>query len=93
MDLPHALNAKRSKEIVDLRANLAAKAADMAKSVTVAKPVAKAPRSIHMEQLLPRYQISFTPEIKGMGASKKFNPSKFTMYDGKSDLRSHISHY
>ncbi|GFY90770.1 hypothetical protein Acr_07g0009670 [Actinidia rufa] len=83
----------QEKEIVDLRANLAAKAADTAKSVTVAKPVAKAPRSIHMAQLLPRYQISFTPKIKGMGASKKINPSKFTMYDEKSDPRSHISYY
>ncbi|GFS31521.1 hypothetical protein Acr_00g0017820 [Actinidia rufa] len=33
-----------------------------------------------------------TLEIEGMDALKKFNPRKFTLYDGKSDPRSHIIH-
>ena len=28
-----------------------------------------------------------------MDPLEKFNPSKFTVYDGKSNLRSHISHF
>ena len=28
-----------------------------------------------------------------MDHSEKFNPQKFTMYDGKSNPRSHISHF
>ena len=33
------------------------------------------------------------PEIEGMDSLEKFNPPTFTMYDGKSNPRSHNSHY
>ncbi|GFS40195.1 hypothetical protein Acr_00g0067060 [Actinidia rufa] len=39
---------------------------------------------VHTERSVP-------PE--GIEPSENFNPPKFTMYDGKSDLRSHISHF
>ena len=39
-----------------------------------------------------RYQTPFSLEIEELDPLKKFTPLKFTFYDGKSDLRSHISH-
>ena len=33
------------------------------------------------------------PEIEGMDTPEKFNLPKFTLYDGKSDPRSYITHF
>ena len=40
-----------------------------------------------------RYQTPFIPKIEGMDPPKKFTPPMFTLYDGKSDPRSHISYF
>ena len=57
------------------------------------KSLARASRSIHMEQLLLRYQSPFIPKIKGMEPLEKFNLPKFTMYDEKSNSKLHIGYY
>ena len=44
-----------------------------------------------MEPVL-RYQMSFFQDIEGIDPPKKFKRPRFTLYDGKSDPRSHISH-
>ena len=41
---------------------------------------------------VPKYQISFFRDIKGMDPLEKFTPPRFSLYDGKLDPRSHISH-
>ncbi|GFY81324.1 hypothetical protein Acr_01g0011330 [Actinidia rufa] len=38
-------------------------------------------------------QTPFALEIEGMDPLEKFSPPKFILYDGKLDLRSHISHF
>ncbi|GFY90652.1 MBOAT (membrane bound O-acyl transferase) family protein [Actinidia rufa] len=38
------------------------------------------------------FQTPFSREIEGMDPPEKFVPPKFTLYDGKSDPRSHVSH-
>ena len=40
-----------------------------------------------------RYQTLFSSEIEGKDSPEKFNPPKFTLYDGKLDPISHISHF
>ena len=40
----------------------------------------------------PRYQTPFSREIEGLDSLENFMPPRFTLYDGKSDLRSHVSH-
>ena len=39
-----------------------------------------------------RYQTPFTQGIEGIDPPKKFMSPRFTLYDRKSDLRSHVSH-
>ncbi|XP_057489425.1 uncharacterized protein LOC130775292 [Actinidia eriantha] len=39
-----------------------------------------------------KYQTPFSREIEVMDPPKKFVPPRFTLYDGKSDPRSHVSH-
>ena len=72
-------------------AKLVAKAIVATRSIIRVKPKANTLRSTHKEQFLSRYP--FMPEIKGMEPLERFNPLKFAMYDGKSDYRSHISHF
>ncbi|GFZ00158.1 hypothetical protein Acr_13g0015570 [Actinidia rufa] len=38
------------------------------------------------------FKTPFSREIEGMDPPEKFVPPKFTLYDGKSDPRSHVSH-
>ncbi|PSS21414.1 Mediator of RNA polymerase II transcription subunit 13-like [Actinidia chinensis var. chinensis] len=38
------------------------------------------------------FQTPFSREIEGMDPLEKFVPPRFTLYDGKSDPRSHVSH-
>ncbi|GFZ21149.1 hypothetical protein Acr_29g0003110 [Actinidia rufa] len=45
-----------------------------------------------LKEAVPRYQTPFSQNIKGMDPSEKFTLPRFTLYDGKSDLRSHICH-
>ena len=44
------------------------------------------------KEVVPRYQTPFSQDIKGMNPPEKFMPQGFTLYDGKSDQRSHVSH-
>ena len=43
-------------------------------------------------EVAPRYQTQFSQEIEGLDLPNKFTPLMFTIYDGKLDARSHISH-
>ncbi|GFZ15618.1 hypothetical protein Acr_25g0000270 [Actinidia rufa] len=38
------------------------------------------------------FQTPFSQEIEGMDPPEKFVPPRFTLYNGKSDPRSHVSH-
>ena len=53
----------------------------------------KNPRFVHKEQLLLRYRTSFTPMIEKIEPLEKFDPPKFTMYNGKLDPKLHIKHF
>ncbi|GFY87741.1 glutamate receptor 3.6 [Actinidia rufa] len=48
---------------------------------------------VRTKRITLEVQTPFTLEIEGMDPPEKFNPPKFTLYDGKSDLRLHISHF
>ena len=43
-----------------------------------------------LREVVLRYQMSFSQDIKRMDPLEKFIPPRFTLYDGQSDLRSHI---
>ena len=53
--------------------------------------VVRTTRSVPGEPI-PMYQMSFFRDIEGMDPPKKFTPPRFTLYEEKSDPRSHISH-
>ena len=72
---------------------MVAKATAAERTIFPARLKAKTLRSAQKEQTPLRYQTPFMPEIDGMEPSEKFNPPKFTMHDGKSDLRSYINHF
>ncbi|GFZ14448.1 hypothetical protein Acr_24g0006380 [Actinidia rufa] len=50
----------------------------------ITRPVPKKP--------ILSYQTPFSRDIEGMDLLEKFTPPRFTLYDGKLDSRSHISH-
>ena len=37
--------------------------------------------------------MPFSQDIEGMDPSEKFTLPRFTLYDGKSDSRSHVNHF
>ncbi|GFS46134.1 hypothetical protein Acr_00g0100320 [Actinidia rufa] len=45
-----------------------------------------------MKEAIPRYQTPFSRRIEGLDPPEKFTLPRFTLYDGKSDPRSHMSH-
>ena len=61
------------------------------KTIILARLVAYADRSTPREPI-SSYQTPFSMDIEGMNPPKKFTPPKFTLYDDKSDPRSHVSH-
>ena len=75
------------------RWGLAGKAARavMTTKIIPERSVTKTAKSTPRE--LQRYQTLFVPKIKGMDPLEKFNLLKFTLYNGKSDLMSHINHF
>ncbi|GFY85297.1 hypothetical protein Acr_04g0000350 [Actinidia rufa] len=90
-DLRDALNAKRS-QMVDLRQKLnSRREASVVMSVvpmgSAAHPVALVRKGVNFG-----FQTPFSREIEGMDPPEKFVPPRFTLYDGKSDPRSHVSH-
>ncbi|GFZ21894.1 hypothetical protein Acr_29g0010560 [Actinidia rufa] len=90
-DLRDALNAKRS-QMVDLRQKLnSRREASVVMSVmpmgSAAHPVALVRKGVNFG-----FQTPFSQEIEGMDPPEKFVPPRFTLYDGKSDPRSHVSH-
>ena len=60
------------------------------KTIISMRSIAHTARFVPREPIL-RYQIPFSPNIKGMDLLEKFTPPKFTLYDGKSDPISHVS--
>ncbi|GFZ02352.1 hypothetical protein Acr_15g0009600 [Actinidia rufa] len=90
-DLRDALNAKRS-QMVDLRQKLNSRRE--ASAVMSALPVGSAAHPVVLVRKGINYgfQTPFSREIEGMDPLKKFVPPRFTLYDGKSDHRSHVSH-
>ncbi|GFY97528.1 hypothetical protein Acr_12g0000690 [Actinidia rufa] len=48
--------------------------------------------NVKQREAAPRYQTPFSQEIEGLDPPKKFTPPRFTLYDSKSDSRSHASH-
>ncbi|GFS37695.1 hypothetical protein Acr_00g0053490 [Actinidia rufa] len=90
VDLRDTRNAKRNKE-EDLSSKLDGRrgtgAGERVPTVSMARVAPNEPR-----EAVPRYQTPFSQHIEGLDPSKKFTPSRFTLYDGKSDPRSHVSH-
>ncbi|GFZ12693.1 hypothetical protein Acr_23g0010780 [Actinidia rufa] len=85
-------NAKRGRDDGDLRVKLVFKAPMATKTIIPARSTTRIAMSAPKAQF-QRYQTSFALEIEGMDPSEKFNHPKFTMYDGKSNLRSHVCHF
>ncbi|GFS37725.1 hypothetical protein Acr_00g0053660 [Actinidia rufa] len=90
-DLQDALNAKKS-QMVDLRQKLnSRREASAVMSIipvgSAARPVAFVRKGVNVG-----FQTPFSREIEEMDPPEKFVPPKFTLYDGKSDPRSHVSH-
>ena len=54
---------------------------------SAARPVALVRRGVNLG-----FQNPFSREIEGMDPLEKFVPPRFTLYYGKSDPRSHVSH-
>ncbi|GFZ19486.1 hypothetical protein Acr_28g0001910 [Actinidia rufa] len=69
-----------------------AKAATALEKVIPEKSITQISSFVAKEQIR-RYQTPFTPEIEGMDPLGKFTRPKLTLYDGKLDSRSHISHF
>ncbi|GFS40490.1 hypothetical protein Acr_00g0068850 [Actinidia rufa] len=90
-DLRDALNAKRS-QMVDLRQKLNSQRE--ASAVMSALPVGSAAHPVALVRKSMNYgfKTPFSREIEGMDPPEKFVPPRFTLYDGKSDPRSHVSH-
>ena len=63
-----------------------------AKTIIPVKSVTSTARFM-LAALLPRYQTPFLPEIEEIDPLEKFKTPKFMLYDGKSNTRSHISHF
>ena len=77
-----------------MQAKLITKAATTTlKTILSTRSEARITKSMPKDQLLLRYQTRFALEIEGMKPLEKFSYPKFNMYDGKSNLRSHISHF
>ncbi|GFZ17237.1 hypothetical protein Acr_26g0005070 [Actinidia rufa] len=91
VDFHETVNAKRSQD-GDLLAKLLARTTLAAKNVIPKKLVTRTARPMPREQLL-RHQKPFSLEIEGMDPVEKFNPPKFMLYDGKSNLRLHTSYF
>ncbi|GFZ00954.1 hypothetical protein Acr_14g0005890 [Actinidia rufa] len=90
-DLRDALNAKRS-QMVDLRQKLNSQRE--ASAVMSALPVGSVAHPVALVRKSMNYgfKTPFSREIEGMDPPEKFVPPRFTLYDGKSDPRSHVSH-
>ncbi|GFY87855.1 hypothetical protein Acr_05g0014940 [Actinidia rufa] len=90
-DLRDTLNAKRS-QMVDLRQKLNSQRE--ASAVMSALPVGSAAHPVALVRKSMNYgfKTPFSREIEGMDPPEKFVPPRFTLYDGKSDPRSHVSH-
>ncbi|GFZ14630.1 hypothetical protein Acr_24g0008200 [Actinidia rufa] len=61
------------------------------KTIIPARSVACTAVSVQKEPIL-KYHTPFSQEIEGIDSPKKLVPPRFTLYDGKSDPRSHVSH-
>ena len=90
VDLHDTLNAKQNQE-GDLRAKLNGRKAAAVSKVVFADSMICTARNEQME-VAPRYHTSSSQEFKGLNPPKKFIPPRFSLYDGKSDPRFHISH-
>ena len=87
MDLLKMINAKRHRES-DMREKLNNRAvATLVKTIIPIGSIAQATVSMQKGSVI-RYQTPFSQKIKEIEPPKKFTPLKFTLYDGKSDLRS-----
>ncbi|GFZ16889.1 myosin heavy chain-like protein [Actinidia rufa] len=91
MNLCKILNAKRNRG-GDLRDKLNNRTASRSgKHIIPAGSSTHTTRPVPREPI-PRYQTPFSRDIEGMDPPGKFTPPRFTLYDGKSDPRSYISH-
>ena len=61
------------------------------KIVILTRSIAYTAKSTPREPI-SSYQTPFSIDIEGMNPPNKFTPRKFTLYDDKSDPRSHVSH-
>ena len=88
--LCETLNDKQNREC-NLRDKLNKQNTEaLGKIVVLVGSVACMTRPVSREPIL-RYHMQFSRGIEEMDSPKKFTPLRFTLYDGKSDLRSHIS--
>ena len=90
-DLRDALNAKRN-QVVDLRQKLnsrreASAIRSFVPEESAANQVALVRKGTHLG-----FRTPFGREIEEMDPPEKFVPPRFTLYDGKTDPRSHVSH-
>ncbi|XP_057466148.1 uncharacterized protein LOC130755691 [Actinidia eriantha] len=65
--------------------------ASAARSVIPVESAAHPPALIQ-RAINPEFHTPFSREIEGLDPLEKFVPPRFTLYDGKSDPRSHVSH-
>ncbi|XP_057495649.1 uncharacterized protein LOC130780645 [Actinidia eriantha] len=89
VDLRDTLNARWNKE--NLCAKLDERTVTVVGERVLTVSVARAAPSERREAV-PRYQTPFSRWIEGLDPLEKFTPSRFTLYDGKLDPRSHVSH-
>ncbi|GFZ07010.1 hypothetical protein Acr_18g0011800 [Actinidia rufa] len=90
-DLRDALNAKRS-QMVDLRQKLNSRREASAVMSVMPMGFAAHPVALVQKGVNFGFQTPFSREIEGMDPPEKFVPPRFTLYDRKSDPRSHVSH-
>ena len=90
-DLRDSLNARRNQAI-DLRQKLNSQRE--ASAVRSAAPVGSGARQVVpiRRKVDPVFRTPFSREIEEMDPPEKFVPPRFTLYDGKTDPRSHVSH-
>ncbi|XP_057478211.1 uncharacterized protein LOC130765726 [Actinidia eriantha] len=90
-DLWDALNAKRNQG-VDLRQQLNSRREASAARSAIPVESAVHPLALVRRGVNPEFRTPFSQEIEGLDPPEKFVPPRFTLYDGKSDPRSHVSH-
>ncbi|XP_057506518.1 uncharacterized protein LOC130789705 [Actinidia eriantha] len=82
----------RGPLVVDLRQKLNSRREASATRSVIPVESAVHPLALVRRGVNPEFRTPFSREIEGLDPPEKFVPPRFTLYDGKSDPRSHVSH-